>query len=128
MGCSVLTTAVSTCLITITSTFIVSLSPPAPSGPPSTSNILSMPILSVQRPPYKTWAIYHPTSAPISSPIHSDWSSEEDWDSTKQKERIRISKVIRRENRQVAEEEKRKKAIERTLSSISCAPGLCGDE
>ena len=82
----------------------------------------------MQRPPYKTWAIHHLTSAPISSLIHSDWPSEEDWNGTEQKERERISKIIRRENRKVAEEEKRKNAEERTLSSRSCVPDLLGDE
>ena len=110
MGHSTPTTAASTCLTMTSITSTPSLSAPAPSGPPSTSNILSMLKPPVQRPPYKTWPIHHPIQTLISSPIHSDWSSEEDWDSTKQKERERISKIIRRDNRKVAEEERRKKA------------------
>ena len=45
-----------------------------PFGPPTTSSTLSMLKLPAHRLPYKMWAICHPTPAPISSLIHSDWS------------------------------------------------------
>ena len=104
------------------------LSDPAPSDLPSTSNILSMPKLLVHRLPYKMWALCHPTPTLISSLIHSNWSSEEDWDGTKQKERERISEIIRREDRKIAEEERKRKVEERALSNRSCAPDLHNDE
>ena len=59
------------------------------------------------RPPYKMWAIHYPTLVPLSSPVHSDWSLEEDWDGTKQKVRKRISKIIRKAQRKIAEEERK---------------------
>ena len=43
-------------------------------GPSSTSNISSVPKLSVYRLPYKTWAICHPTTVSISSLVHPEWS------------------------------------------------------
>ena len=78
-----------------------------------------------QKPLDKTWVICCPTTAPISPPIHSDWSSDEDWDSARQKERERISEAVRIEDRKIAEEESRRKVKEKTHS---CAPGLLGDK
>ena len=129
MGCSAHSPAASACstmtittsMVTLSASASTSLLAPAP-GLPNTSNTLSVPKPPAQRPPHKTWTIPYLTPAPISPPIHSDWSSDEDWDSTKERERI--SKVIRRKNRKVAEEESRKKAKERTLS---CVPDLLGD-
>ena len=126
MGHSKPSTVASTWPTMTTTTSMASLS--APSGPLSTSNILSMPKPPAHRLPYKMWAIHHPTPVPLSSLVHSDWSSEEDWDSTKQKERERISKIIRKKKRKIAEEERKKKYEERTLSSRSCAPDLLNDE
>ena len=100
---------------------------PAPSGLLSTSNIPSMLKPLAHRLPYKMWAIHHPTPVPLSSPIQSDWSSEEDWDGIKQKERERISKIIRKEKRKIAEQE-RKKEEESALLCRSCAPDLLNDE
>ena len=77
--------------------------------------------------PEKSWAIHHATAVLLSSLVHSNWSSEEDWDGTKQKERERISKIIRREQRKIAEEE-RKKEEESALLCRSCTPGLLDDE
>ena len=75
MGHSMPTTGMSICLTT-TTTSTASLSAPVPSGFPSTSNILSIPKPPAQRPPYKTWAICHPTPALISPQIHTDWASD----------------------------------------------------
>ena len=83
--CPTMTITTSTAILSASAP--TSLSTPAPSGQPSTSNTLSLPKIPVQ----------------------------------KQKESERISKAIRRENRNVAEEECRKKAKERTLS---CAQNL----
>ena len=99
MGCSVPSNAVSMCSTTTTTTSMATLSAsvptslPAhiPSGPPSTSNTLFIPKLQMQRPPLKSLVNCHPTPTPISPPLHSDWSSDEDQDSAKQKERERIS-------------------------------------
>ena len=114
---------IATSMVTLSTSVPTCLPAPAPSGPPSSSNTLSMPKPPAQRPPYKTWTICCPTQAPMSPAICSDWSSDEDWDGTKQKERQRIHTVIRIENGKAAEEESRKKAKERTLS---CAPDLLG--
>ena len=97
MGCSMPPTAASTWPTTTTPTTTVNLS--VPSGLPSTSNIPSMPKPPAHRPPYKTWPKCYPTSVPPSSPGHSDLSSEEEWDSTKQRERERIGKIIREQQR-----------------------------
>ena len=77
--------------------------------------------------PYKIWAIHHPTPVPLSSPVHRDWSSEEDWDGTKQKERERICKIIRKE-RKITEEERKNKEEESALLCQLCVPDLCNDE
>ena len=65
------------------------------------------------------------TSASISPPIHSDWSSGEDRDGAKQKERERISEAIRIQDRKIAEEECRRMAKEKTLW---CTSNLLGDK
>ena len=115
MGHSAPSTAASPCPIMTITTSTATLSAPAPSGLPSTSNILSVPKPPAERPACKTWAICHPAPALISSAIHSDWSSDKDWESTKQKERERTNKIMRRENRKVAQEESRQKTTERTF-------------
>ena len=66
MGCSAPTTAASECLTMANITFMTSLSAPVSSGPLSTSNILPLPKLPVHRPPYKMWAICHPTPVLLS--------------------------------------------------------------
>ena len=86
MGHSTPSTAASIWPTTVTTT-MVNLS--VPSGLPSTSSKPSMPKQPVHRLPYKMWAIHHPTPVPFSSPVHSDWSSGENWDGTNQKERER---------------------------------------
>ena len=122
MGHSAPSAVASTWPMMTTTTSTASLS--VPSDLPTTSNILSMPKPPAHRPHYKMWAIHHPTLVPLSSLVHSDWPSEEDWDGTKQKKRERISKLTRKENRKIAEEERRKKAEERALSCRSCVPVL----
>ena len=125
MGCSIPSTAVSTWPTTTTTT-TVSLS--GPSGLLSTSNIPSMAKPPAHRPPYKMWATHCPTAVPLSSPVHSDCSSEEDWDGTKQKERERISKIIRKEQMKIAEEKGKKREEESALLCRLCAPDLLKDE
>ena len=83
IGCSSSSTATSTWATMSTTTTMVNLS--VPYSLPSISNVPSVPKPPVHRPPYKTWEICNPTAVPLSSPVHSDWSSEEDWDGTKQK-------------------------------------------
>ena len=93
-------------------------------------NTLTTPFISKpqgSRQTSKTWpGLYTPM--PLTAPVHSDWSSDEDWDSTIQEERERTNKIVRRENRKVVEEDSRKKAKERTLLSRSCAPDWLGDK
>ena len=82
--------------------------PVCPCGLPSTSDVPSMPKPPAHRLPYKMWAIHHPTPVQLSPLVHSNWSSEKDWDGTKQKERERISKIIRKAQKKITEEERKK--------------------
>ena len=41
--------------------------------------------------------------------MHSDWSQEEDWDRTQQKDRERLDKTIREQQRKIAEERRKKR-------------------
>ena len=59
----------------------------------------------------KTWAKPY-TAVPLSSSVHSDWSSEEDWDSAKQKERERLDKIIKEQQRKIAEDRRKKREEE----------------
>ena len=127
MGCSSPSTVASAYPTVTITTSAVSLSAPVPSGMPTTLNIPSLPKSPMHRPSYKTWAVCFLTPVLLSSPVHSDWSLEEDWDGTKQKERERISETIRREDRKIADEE-RKRNEKRALSNRACVPGLLNDE
>ena len=69
-----------------TTTTMVNLS--VPNKLPSTLNVRTVPKPSASSQLSKTWQRPY-TSVPLSSLVHSDWSSEEDWDGTKQKERER---------------------------------------
>ena len=106
MGCLMPSTVASlwqtTTIITTMANLLV------PSGPPSTSNIPTMPKLPAPRQPPKMWAKCYPTPVPLSSPVHSDLSWEEDRDGTRQKERERLSKIIREQQQKLAEEGRRK--------------------
>ena len=110
---------------TLSATAPTRLPSPTPSSPLSTSNTLSASKSQMHRMSYKTRAIHHPTSALIPPPIHSDWSSDEHADSTKQKKREMVSKAITIQYRKIVEEESRRKAKERTLS---CVPDLLVDK
>ena len=76
----------------------------------------------------KMWAIHHATPVVLSCSLHSDWSSEEDWDSTKEKKKERISTIIRKEQRRLAKEERKKKKEESGLLCRSYIPDLLNDE
>ena len=115
MGHSTPTSVVSACPPIATTTSMASLSAPAHSGLPSTPNILSVPKLPAHRPPYKMWVICHCTPAPISSPIHSEWSSEEDWEwHQTEGERERICEIIRMEDKRRERKGRKKKDPYRT--------------
>ena len=96
MGCFVPFTMASTWPTTTTTTTMVNLS--LPTNPPSTLNIPTVPKPPAPSHPSKTWERPY-TPVPLSSPVHSDWSSEEDWDGTKQKERGRLDKIIKEQQR-----------------------------
>ena len=125
MGHSAPSTVASTWPTLTTTTTLENLS--VPSGPPSTSNIPSMPKSQVHRPPFKMLEIHHPTPVPFSSLVHSDWSSEEEWDRTKQEKR-EISKIIRKEQKKIVEEERKRKEEENALLCRSYVLDLLIDE
>ena len=127
MGCSVpSTTAESMCPTTTTTTSTATLSTFIPtnlpasisSGPLSTSNAQPAPKAQTQMPPLKSQINCCPTPTPTSPP-HSEWSSDMGLDGAKQKERERISEIKKIQNKKIAEEEKRRKAIKGILP---CAP------
>ena len=88
-------------------TTMVNLS--VPSNQPSSSNVQTEPKPPVPNQSSKMWEKCYPTPVLLSSPVHSDWSSEEDWDETKQKERERLNKIIKEQQRKIAEARRRKR-------------------
>ena len=58
---------------------------------------------------------------PLSSPVQSDCSLEEDWDGTKQKERERLDKIIKEQQRKIAKERRKKREEE---NAQLCLPNL----
>ena len=82
-----------------------------PSKLPSTLNVPTVPKPSASSQPSKSWPRPY-TPVPLSSLVYSDWSSEEDWDSTKQKERKRLDKTIKEQQRKIAEERRKKREEE----------------
>ena len=56
------------------------------------------------------------------SPPHSDWSSDEDGDGGKQKERERISEIIKIQDKKIAKEKNMRKVKEGTLPCIPDLP------
>ena len=68
------------------------------------------------------WAKCYSTPVPLSSPVHSDWSSEDDQGRTKERERL--SKIIREQQRKTAEEERKKKEEDNAMLHELCAPDL----
>ena len=90
-----------------------------PSGPPSTSNVPNVTKLPASRQPSKMLAKLYLTPVPLSSPIHSDVSSDEDWEATKLKER-----KDKQDLKRTTEEERMRKEEENTLLHKSCVPDL----
>ena len=84
-----LATAMATLLIPFTTAMATLL---VSSKLPSTMNTPTMPKPQDFSQMLKPWPRAY-TSVPLSALVYSDWSSEEDWDGTKQKERERISKI-----------------------------------
>ena len=78
MGCFMPSTVASTWPTTTTTSISVNLS--VPSDPPSTLSVPTVPKQPTPSQPSKIWAKPYSTPVPLSSPVHSDWSSEEDWD------------------------------------------------
>ena len=94
-----------TTMTTTNSNLSVPCNLPATSSPPT--------IFKTPRKPSKTWGKPYPTPTPLPFPVESDWL-DEDRDGDKQREQERLEKIVKEQQRKIAEAWNNKKMEEET--------------